>query len=130
MHDPHKEIPPQSLARYADAIERPRITIVARKLAHARAVIQALGWSVSAWAPANPWQPRPWPDRGNTAIPRVIVHEELVVGRCADGADFVLTVESRGRGQPLWIEITGSEHEPRSGLMRRLRAGFVGPLRC
>ena len=51
----------------------------------------------------------------------------MVLGRCADGADFVLTVTSQGPGRPLWLDITGSDHEPRSGLLRRLRAGIVGP---
>ena len=112
---------------YADAIHNPRLVILARKLAHARAVIKVLGYPARAWSVASPWQPRPWADRGSMSALRVVVNEELQVGRCADDADFVLTVVSQGPGKPLWVDITGSDHEPRAGLMRRLRAGFVGP---
>ena len=128
MTDPFRaNLPANLLERYADAIHNPRLTILARKLAHARAVIKSLGWPASAWGLSSPWQPRPWAERGRTSALRVVVSEDLQVGRCADGADFVLTVVSPGPGMPLWVDIAGSEHEPRSGLMRRLRAGFVGP---
>ena len=119
--------PAPLLERSTDAICNARLLIAGRKLAHVRAIIKALGWPTSVWGLSSPWQPRPWAPRGQQSPLRVLVHDEMVIGRCADGADYVLRIESRGRGQPLWLEIAGSERETRSGLLRRLRAGIAGP---
>ena len=132
MRPTPKDLDPRQLARYADAILRPRLIVLARKSTHARAVVQALGWPAAAlnfrrYVPEG----FTWPDRTSTAAPLVLVNDDLPLQTLTDrDADLILSVEHQ-RGAPwLVLTLTGMEDEPRSGLMRRLRAGVVGPMRA